>query len=49
MGDLWPAHKKTKLAKNQVLVTYFNGFLYPAYALEPDQFNFAGIILQAGS
>jgi len=47
MGDLGFTHKKCKPPEYLVLLPGMDGFLYPVYALEPDQFYFAGLILQS--
>lgn len=46
MSDLRLTHKEAQASKNQVLLSLKNGFLYPVYSLEPDQFYFTGFIFQ---
>lgn len=49
MGDLRLAYKKTKPSKDEVLLSHGYRLLYPAYALEPHEFDLPGFILKPGN
>lgn len=48
MGDLWFALIKANLSIDQVGLAYWKTFMYPWYALEPDEFEWAAGVAHFG-